>query len=39
MATTEQRARRIAFWKECAAALALYLLVLILPAIAGTITL
>lgn len=38
MATTEQRARRIAFWKECAAAIALFLLVLILPAIDGTIT-
>jgi len=34
----QQRARRIAFWKECAAAIALFLLVLILPAIADNIT-
>lgn len=38
MATPEQRARRIALWKECAAAIALFLLVLVVPAIADAIT-
>ena len=38
MADSEQRTRRINLWKECATALLLFLLVLILPAIADTIT-
>lgn len=38
MANSEQRIRRINLWKECATALLLFFLVLILPAIAGTIT-
>jgi hypothetical protein len=38
MATPEQHARRVALWKECAGALLFFFLIVILPAIADTIT-
>lgn len=38
MATPEQRARRIALWKEFAVGALLYVLIFILPALADSIT-
>lgn len=38
MPNSEQRARRVALWKECGAALLLFIVIVVLPALADTIT-